>query len=114
MYGGGVKPNAESPNHAGNLKFQLSYEDDPLCPSRYIIYLCTYVPELCPALISDEELHKLMDINKVFPKPPEVAAEIKRKRKERQTEHQPHLHRRRINTEEEEEEAKVVAAGWGT
>jgi hypothetical protein len=31
--------------------------------------------------ISDEDLHKLMDINKVFPKPPEVAAEIQRKRK---------------------------------
>ena len=31
---------------------------------------------------SDEDLHKIMDINKVFPKPPEVEEQLKRKKEE--------------------------------
>ena len=33
-------------------------------------------------LFSDEDLHKIMDINKVFPKPREVEEELKRKKEE--------------------------------
>ena len=31
---------------------------------------------------SDEDLHKIMDINKVFPKPPEVEEEMRRQKEE--------------------------------
>ena len=33
-------------------------------------------------VISDEDLHKIMDINKVFPKPREVEEELKKKKEE--------------------------------
>ena len=32
--------------------------------------------------VSDEALHKIMDINKVFPKPPEVEEEMRRQKEE--------------------------------
>ena len=33
-------------------------------------------------MVSDEALHKIMDINKVFPKPPEVEEEMRRQKEE--------------------------------
>ena len=33
---------------------------------------------------SDEDIHKIMDINKVFPKPPEVEQELQRAKQEEQ------------------------------
>ena len=33
-------------------------------------------------MVSDEALHKIMDINKVFPKPREVEEELRKKREE--------------------------------
>ena len=34
------KFNAESPKQGMQQKVELYYKDDPLCPSRFIIYLC--------------------------------------------------------------------------
>ena len=36
---GAGKYNDESPKQ-GSKRFKLYYNDDPLCPSRYNIYLC--------------------------------------------------------------------------
>ena len=61
MYGGGVMPgrragtvvskNAESPK-TGQQKVQLYYEDDPVCPSRYIM---TYLLHRAGALALGRE-----------------------------------------------------------
>ena len=40
------------------------------------------VTELKSIFGSDEDLHKIMDINKVFPKPPEVEEEMRRQKEE--------------------------------
>ena len=34
------------------------------------------------AILSDEDLHKIMDINKIFPKPKEVEDELRKKKEE--------------------------------
>ena len=51
------------PCHAGDFIYEMKMK---------LLFVC----------VSDEALHKIMDINKVFPKPREVEEELRKKREE--------------------------------